>query len=340
MMIVSAALQSLCASSPASPAARALSRSSNPRSSPPAGQQSGAALVLAMLLAAIVTSIVAGLLWHQQLWLRQYDFQRDQAQAQSLARSGITWARLILFEDSRSNNVDHFGEQWAIRLPATPLENGEIGGAIIDQQGLFNVNALVKGGTVQPDVLARYARLLSLLGLPASLAPALADWIDANDDVLPGGGAEDANYLALTPPRVTANRGLSTIDELALVAGYSPDVLARLKPFVTALPATAGAAINLNTAPPEVLSAMLDGLTLEDANKLAAARAVRPFLSTSDFRARLTTGIAVNEQAVRVSSDGFIVRVDVRQGEVRTTGTALVLREGGAWPRIIWQMIE
>ena len=96
----------------------------------------GAALVLAMMLAALASSIVAGLLWHQQLWLRQYDFQRDQSQAQSLARSGIDWARLILQEDARSNNVDHFGEQWAIRLPPTPLENGEIGGEITDQAQL------------------------------------------------------------------------------------------------------------------------------------------------------------------------------------------------------------
>ena len=115
----------------------------------------GAALVLAMLLAALASSIVAGLLWHQQLWLRQYDFQHDQSQAQSLARSGIDWARLILQEDARSSSIDHFGEQWAIRLPATPLENGEIGGEITDQQGLFDVNALVREGTAQTEALAR-----------------------------------------------------------------------------------------------------------------------------------------------------------------------------------------
>ncbi len=300
----------------------------------------GAALVLAMLLAALASSIVAGLLWHQQLWLRQYDFQRDQSQAQSLARSGIDWARLILQEDARSNSIDHFGEQWAIRLPPTPLENGEIGGEITDQQGLFNLNALVKGGTVQPDVLARYARLLALLNLPASLGPALADWLDADGEVTPGGGVEDGFYVALTPPRLAANRPLVTPDELALVAGYAPEVLARLRPFVTALPPSAGTAVNVNTAPPEILAATLDGLTLEDANRLAAARGNKPFLSVADFRSQLPSGIPVNELALRVTSDGFVVRVDVRQGEVQATGLALVLREGGAWPRIVWQMIE
>ena len=307
---------------------------------PGAMRAAGAALVLAMLLAALAASIVAGLLWHQQLWLRQYDFGRDQSQAQSLARSGIDWARLILQEDARTSNVDHFGEQWAIRLPPTPLENGEIGGEITDQQGLFNVNALVKGGAVQPDVLARYARLLVLLNLPASLGPALADWLDANGEVTPGGGLEDGHYVALKPPRVAANRPLVTPDELALVGGYTPAVLARLLPFVTALPSPAGSAININTAPPEVLAATLEGLTLADANRLAAARGNRPFFTVADFRSRLPAGVAINELALRVTSDGFVVRVDVRQGEVQATGLALVLREGGGWPRIVWQMIE
>ena len=305
--------------------------------------QRGAALLIAMLIAAIVTSIVAGLLWQQQLWLRQYDFQRDQAQAHSLARSGISWARLILFEDARTNAIDHFGEQWAIRLPLTPLENGEIGGTIADQQGLFNVNALVKGGTVQPDMLARYARLLALIGLPSELGPALADWLDANGETTPGGGVEDAHYVALIPARVAANRPLATIDELALVAGYTQEALARLRPFVTALPAAASSAVNINTAPPEVLAATIDNLTLDDANKLVAARASRAFASTAEFRARLAaiaSGIPVNESAVRVTSDAFVVRVDVRQGEVRTIAYALLIREPNAWPRIVWQMLE
>ena len=300
----------------------------------------GAALVLAMLLAALASSIVAGLLWHQQLWLRQYDFQRDQSQAQSLARSGIDWARLILQEDARVSGIDHFGEQWAIRLPLTPLDNGEIGGEITDQHGLFNVNALVRGGVMQPEAAARYARLLALLGLPATLGPGLIDWLDGDGEATPGGGAEDGFYAALEPPRAAPNRPLVTPDELALVTGYTPEVLARLRPFVTALPPSASVAVNVNTAPPEVLAATLDGLTLADANRLAAARGTRPFLTVADFRSRLPSGIPVNELTLAVRSDGFVVRVEVRQGEVRATGLALVLREGGAWPRLVWQMIE
>ena len=303
-------------------------------------RNSGAALVIAILFAAIASSVVAGLLWHQQLWLRQHDYQRDYAQAQSLARSGIDWARLILQEDARRSAIDHFSEQWAIRLPLTPLDNGEIGGELTDQQGLFNVNTLAAGGVMQPDALARYRRLLALLDLPSSLASALADWIDADIAPLPEGGVEDTHYLQLSPPRRAANRPLVTIDELSLVAGYTPDVLARLRPFVSALPKGAGIAINVNTAPPEVLSATIEGLPLADANRLAAKRLGRPFQSIPDFRSQLPSGIAISDHLIRVGSDGFVVRVNVRQGEVRATALALVVRSGSDWPRVIWQMLE
>jgi general secretion pathway protein K len=300
----------------------------------------GAALIVAMLLAAIAASVVAGLLWQQQLWLRQHDYQGDQAQALSLARSGIDWARLILQEDARSSQIDHFGEQWAIRLPATPLDNGEIGGSLTDQQGLFNLNSLVANGEAQPDALARYRRLLALLDLSPALAAALADWIDADGVPLPDGGVEDEYYGRLEPPRRAPNRPLVTLDELPLVAGYTPDVLARLTPFVTALPPGTGIAINVNTAPPEVLAATIDRLSLADANRLAAGRIGAPFQSIAEFRSRLPQGFVINELFLRVTSDSFVARVAVRQNEVRATALALLVRHGTDWPRVVWQMIE
>jgi general secretion pathway protein K len=199
---------------------------------------------------------------------------------------------------------------------------------------------MVANGIAQPDALARYRRLLALLDLPAKLAPALADWIDAVGVAQPEGGAEDAYYLGLSPPRRAANRPLVTIDELALVAGYTPEVLAKLRPFVTALPASAGNAINVNTAPPQVLSAAIEGLSLPEANRITASRLARPFQNLAEFRARLPSGIAINEIALRVTSDGFVVRVGVRQGEVRATAVALLVRRGAEWPRIVWQMLE
>jgi type II secretory pathway component PulK len=63
-----------------------------------------------------------------------------------------------------------------------------------------------------------------------------------------------------------------------------------------ALPATAGIAINVNTAPPEVLAATIDGLSLTDANRITAARLGKPFQTLAEFRSRVP---AVSRSAKR-----------------------------------------
>jgi general secretion pathway protein K len=117
-----------------------------------------------------------------------------------------------------------------------PVENGELVGQIEDQQGAFNLNNLVSDGKVNPVQLEHFRRLLSILGLPVQLAYTLADWIDTDGEPQPQGGAEDAYYLALIPPYLTANRPLIDVAELALVAGYDDGVRARLRPYIAALP--------------------------------------------------------------------------------------------------------
>ena len=94
----------------------------------------GAALLVAMLIAALAAVVVAGLLWQQQVWLRQHMLAADQAQARTLALAGVNWARAILQEDARTSSIDHLAENWAIHLPTTPLENGEISGYITEDR--------------------------------------------------------------------------------------------------------------------------------------------------------------------------------------------------------------
>ena len=73
----------------------------------------------------------------------------------------------MLSDDRRMSNVDHLGEPWALRLPTMSVEGGELDGHIDDQQGLFNLNNLVRGGKVNlaqlrafptPAVDAKFAR--------------------------------------------------------------------------------------------------------------------------------------------------------------------------------------
>ena len=299
-------------------------------------QQRGVAIVLAMGVVAMATMAATAMMITQSTWSRESELTADHVQAQTLVQAGVDWARAVLSDDRRLGDVDHLGEPWAMRLPPMSVESGELAGYIEDQQGLFNLNNLVKGGKVNLAQLAHFQRLLSLLGLPAALAGTLADWVDADSEPQPQGGAEDETYLALQPPYLAANRPLIDLAELALVRGFDDGVRARLRPFVTALPVFT--AVNVNTAPPEVLAAVVDGLGLDGARDLVAQRTRAYFRDRNDLLRHLPQGILVTVDDISFGSDYFMARVRVTIGSAQARGTALLARGNvGTWPAIVWR---
>lgn len=297
--------------------------------------EKGVAIVLAMGVAALAAMAATAILVTQSTWARQRELTSDHAQARILVEAGLDWVRAVLDDDRRTSSVDHLGEPWALRLPPVPVENGELAGFIEDQQGRFNLNNLVTGGKVSPAPLAQFQRLLSILELPLSLAGALADWIDADDEPQPLDGAEIEYYLALDPPYLVANRLLVDVAELALVRGFDDSVRARLRPFVTALPRATQ--VNVNTAPPEVLAAVVKGLDLDGARELVAQRERIYFGSADDFVRRVPGGVEVSPENITVRSDYFRVSMRVTIGEAAARGTALLARGNTGWPAVIWR---
>ena len=300
--------------------------------------QQGVAIVLAMSVVALAAIATTAMMTTQGTWSREIELQVDHAQAQVLIQAGIDWARTVLSDDRRLNNVDHLKEPWALRLPPMPVDNGELAGYIEDQQGAFNLNNLVLGGKISVTQLERFRRLLSILGLPSTLADSLADWIDADNNPQQNGGAEDEYYLSLQPPYLAANRPLTDVDELALVRGFSDEVRARLSPFVSALPANT--AVNVNTASPEVLSAVIEGLDLDAARALVTQRERAYFRDYSDFSNRLPRGIQTAGNDLQVSSNYFLARVRVTIGGAEARGNALLVRADIGWPAIVWRKYQ
>ena len=299
----------------------------------------GVAVVMAMGVVALAAVVATGILASQSAWSRRADLAAQHAQALQLLQAGGDWARAVLGDDLRSNNVDHPGEPWAMRLPPMPVENGELVGQIEDQQGLFNLNNVISGGNLNPVQFARLQRLLVLLDLPAPLADALADWIDEDDKPQPGHGAEDGYYLALDPPYRTANRPLVDIDELALVRGFDARVRARLAPFVSALPGST--AVNVNTAPAEVLAAIVDGLELETARLLVGRRSTSYYRANADFLAQMPRNVTPPMQDIRVGSEYFIATMRVSSAGAQVRGKALLARrEPGRWPFVVWSKVQ
>jgi general secretion pathway protein K len=270
-------------------------------------RQRGVAVVLAMGVVALAAIAAAAMLASQSTWSRHTELRAEHVQAQALVAAGVDYTRALLSEDRRVSSVDHLGEPWALRVPPVPVDNGELSGRIEDQQGAFNVNNLYRNGNLSPTHVAQFRRLLEILGLPDSLADAV---------------------LAL-------NRPLIDVAELALVPGFDAAVRARLRPFITALPRYSS--VNVNTATPEVLAALVRDLELEDARALAEQRNRAYFRNLSEFLMKLPPGAAVDGNDITTASQYFIATVRVTIGEAQARGTALLARESNAWPTVVWR---
>jgi general secretion pathway protein K len=282
-------------------------------------RERGAAVVLAMLLAALASAVAAGVFADQQRWSRTVEHRRDQVQAQALVQAGVQWGRQILYEDKQRSSIDHLREPWAMALPAIPLDNGEVRGSIADAQARLNVIALGDSGARANVERARLQRLFVQRGGPVGAIDAIAAWVSRNTTAAGG-----------QPLRVA---------ELADVKDVSPSSLANVAPFLTALPA--GTPVNVNTAPPEVLAAVVDKLDGQDLAKLVAARAQKPFLNVSEFRAQLPQpALLAGDETLGVQSDYFYVTIEARQGASVARARALLRRRGGDWPDVVWQVVE
>ncbi len=298
----------------------------------------GAAVVLAMLLAAFAAVVAATVFADQQRWGRNVEHRRDQVQGAAIAMAGLQWARQILYDDARSSTIDHLREPWALTLPPIPLDHGEIRGAISDAQARLNVNALGDDGPAAAVERARLMRLFSQRGGPVRALDALADWIDL-DDVGRPAGAEDAWYRTQAIPMLAANGPVLRVAEVAAVRDVPLGALAAVRPFLSALPPRTS--VNVNTAPVEVLAAILEDAPTEAVAALSAARAQKPFASVADFRGRLPQGVSLaSEQLLDVKSQYFEISVEARQGNTVTRARALVRREPDRWPTVVWQVIE
>lgn len=307
-------------------------------------KQRGVAIIMALAVVTLATLAATAIIVMQSTWARRAQLGAEHAQAQLLIQTGLDWARAVLSDDLRVSSADHAGEPWALVLPAVPIDNGKLLGHIEDQQGRFNLNNLLQDGSIDVAQLAAFRRLLVLLNLPPVLALTLADWLDSDQEPQPGGGAEDAYYQSLPAPMLTANRPLQDINELADIAGFDASVRARLQPFVTALPGRT--ALNVNTATPEVLSAVITGLGLDTANALTTKRKQIWYRNYADFYSQLpaavqmNSGASLSEDTLIVRSDFFIASAQITFGGAQARGSALLARTAVGWPHILWRKYQ
>ncbi len=312
----------------------------------------GVALISALLLVALATATAVYISTQSNLRLREAGNQQGLTQARAAARAGIDFGRWALQQDAvrdaaKPTPVDALSEPWAQSLPAFPVEGGNVSGQVTDAESRINLNNA--GLSHTPFDAQVLQNLLQQLHLDPTLANTITDWVDADDQTSLPGGAEDLAYLALTPARRAANRPLNDVDELLQVRGISPEVLAALRPFVTALPIHTP--VNINTASAPVL-AVLFTIGNGEAEALVAARDVAPFTNQADLIARGPPSLAKRLQTVAtgqqvsaqfgtdwaVSSSYFQIDAHATFGQVQYGLSALARREASAsFPTLLWQ---
>jgi general secretion pathway protein K len=225
---------------------------------------------------------------------------------------------VVLRRDREDSEVDTLGEDWSTQPPVSFVEGGSIIGRLIDVQGRFNVNNLVSGGTASAENIEYYKRLLRLLDLEEALADVLVDWIDDDIDVRFPDGAEDDGYLLLDTPYRVANRPLADISELRLVQGYTAEVVAKLLPYLVALPEPTP--VNVNTADAVVLAALADNLGISDGESLVEGRGEKGYETVDAFKQEAALNAKeIDDSLLSVRTQWFLMvsQADIGQGRAR-----------------------
>jgi general secretion pathway protein K len=250
------------------------------------------ALVLTLLIVTLVAVIVLDINYLMRVDVHAAANFRDGVRSYYLAKGGITLTREV-FSRNLQELAELKKTLLSGGSQTLPLGDGEVTVRIVDETGKINLNALVieaasaqqtpKAGaqlpvgqpTVDPQAANPWIQitqdLFQRLGIDPLLVGAIIDWLDIDDIPTGAGGAESNYYRGLERPYTTRNGPMETIAELRLIRGFSDDVLLKLGArrvggvmdpatslYVTVLPLPQGGGwrVNLNTAPPLLLSSL------------------------------------------------------------------------------------
>jgi general secretion pathway protein K len=276
--------------------------------------EKGFALILTLIVTALMVAALVELIHQAYVDISLSRGYRDGQQASLLAESGITGGKMLLQLSLQRQNYTSLTDAWATPVKLDD-ETGSIEVTVSEESGRINLNGLVQpnGEFEPPFTQAALKRLGKRLQIPEEVWNALADWLDSNDQTR-SNGAETPYYQTQKPPYSAANGKLATIAELSLVRGFTPEIIAKLKPFVTIYAEQAGAPlskVNINTAPKEVLAALDNDIDDRMAERILEQRRLKPFQDPGELAnipgagaisSRLVGNVSVNGRLFRITS--------------------------------------
>jgi general secretion pathway protein K len=289
-----------------------------------------------MLIVTVVATLASGMVWQQWRALQVEAAERAQTQSQWVLQGALDWTRMILREDAREGGADHLGEPWAAPLAEARLStflaadtsmagdapDAFLSGRIEDAQSRYNLRNLIQQGKVSRSELQTLERLCGFLGLNGDVAPRLAEALrratpgSATEAAPDSGGSATAATLPLMP---------TSVEDLGWL-GLDAATVLRLKPYVVLLPRETP--VNLNTAPKEVIAAVLPGIDLASAERLVQSRLREHLKSPADAKAVLGERALTDARRVSVNTNYFIVYGALRLDQVTVAQRSLLERNG------------
>ncbi|UTF58904.1 type II secretion system minor pseudopilin GspK [Gilvimarinus sp. DA14] len=314
-------------------------------------RQSGTVLILAILVVTLVAGFAIKASRDYQLSMARAEARWHGAQARAYL-SGAESLAIYFLELDDNTEVDSLLEPWAMELPPFPIEGGMILAEIADASAKINLNDLSNplGNLEQgPTSYTRFnpaqkhfLRLLQSFEeqYPLSLEDAvgileaIVDWTDNNDEITGFTGAESDYYQSLDPAYAAANAPFTSVDELRLVRGFTPELMQLIKPYITVY--TAGGHLNVNTINPFLLRTFNDGENLEPLAGQVAGQIVAEngeYASMDEFTNHTGWGSAITGELdtgyAAVTTSYFLVTTRVQLGEQRRSMQSLLSRADG-----------
>ena len=260
------------------------------------------------------------MVWQQWRAVQVEAAERARAQSTWILSGALDFAKLILREDWRSANGKVFTaltEPWATPLAEARLstflaadksnvDDGPeafLSGNIEDAQGHYNLMNLVDTttGVIDPAEVATLERLCQTVGVESGVAARVASGL--RDAIVGTSGA------APLMPATVAQLTWLGVDKTSVQA---------LQPYVTILPLAT--ALNVNTAPREVLAAVIKGMDPATAEHLVQVRQRTPYRDLTSFASQIPA-LAPLPSKLTVLSSYFEVR-----GRLRLVDRVLVER--------------
>lgn len=310
-------------------------------------KKSGVALITVMLILSLATITAVSMVSRQNI---------DTHRSANILNFDQAIEITVYFENLVKKALDlHFNQLSRKSTSTTDIDNLKlilVAGRFIDEvngggvgadndsfkdiQARFNLNSLVDaGGSVVPLQRTRLDTLISNLKSDNLLDPnlnfidALIDWIDQNQAVTGVNGAEDSVYSNFSPPYRTANQYMLDISELLLVNGMDYESYIILKDYVCVL--DFAAALNINTAEPQVLRSLDARITKTDAadlhSSIQSSNSNKGFSTTAAFVSDPSiASFKISTVGLDVTSNNFDLQTEVRRNDTVLLYTSRMFR--------------